>query len=123
MIFLIMYAMCIGLLATVYRSILAYEEILNWWFVFGRRFENSFFYKPVWGCEKCFAGQIAFWTYSINWLLAYLDASHKPGLILVFKVIPKYSFYNFNVLEGLIFISIAIATAAILAKLYELLIK
>lgn len=61
--------------------ILAHEPIANWWFRFGQRvgvkivkhgeFEQEverWFYKPIWGCEKCFAGQLALWLYlRFNW--------------------------------------------------------
>lgn len=58
-----------GLTASIYRGVLAYEGILNWWFRFGARFEGKWFYRPIWECEKCFAGQLALWTY----LLLHLE--------------------------------------------------
>lgn len=52
-----------GIIGSVYRCLLADEPILNWWFMFGQRFEKKFFYRPVWGCPKCISGQLALWFY------------------------------------------------------------
>lgn len=56
--------------------ILANEPVANWWFRFGQRVGVKivkltegevevprWFYRPIWGCEKCFAGQLALWLY------------------------------------------------------------
>lgn len=51
-----------GIIAAVYRGVLAYEPILNWWFRFGNRFEKKWFFKPIWGCVLCISGQIALWA-------------------------------------------------------------
>ncbi len=51
------------------------ERIVNWWFRFGNRIGvrlkngmevERWFYKPIWGCEKCFAGQLSMWIYLFN---------------------------------------------------------
>jgi hypothetical protein len=55
----------IGIIAVVYIHILSLENILNWWFRWGNRFERRWFFRPLWGCEKCFAGQVALWLYVI----------------------------------------------------------
>lgn len=54
-----------GMIGAVYRFVLAYEKILNWWFKFGDRYERKWFHRPVWGCSKCFAGQLAGWFWLI----------------------------------------------------------
>ena len=69
------FALIIGITGVIYRMILAYEPILNWWFMFGLRYEKRWFYKPVFGCEFCFAGQIAFWSYLINWVSTYFNGN------------------------------------------------
>lgn len=105
------YAALIGLFAVVYRHILAYEPVLNWWFVWGARFEDKWFYKPIWGCELCISGQLALWSYALNWF-AYRYFDLFPGLSeFILYLVPLYRPYNFNVLEGLIFITQAIASA------------
>jgi hypothetical protein len=51
------------------------EKILNWWFRFGNKVGikivdgsevERWFYRPIWGCEKCLSGQIAMWYYLFN---------------------------------------------------------
>ena len=52
------------------------ERILNWWFRIGTRVgikhvgppgqeseRERWFYRPIWGCEKCLSGQIALWSF------------------------------------------------------------
>lgn len=110
------YAALIGLFAVVYRHILAYEEILNWWFRFGSRYEGRWFWKPIWGCELCIAGQIAFWTYTLNWLMySYFDRFPSTAALLL-KSIPLYSKQDFNVLNCFIFTCEAIAFAFVIYK-------
>lgn len=52
-----------GIVGAVYRGVLAYEPVLNWWFRFGNRYEGRWFFAPVWGCVKCISGQLALWFY------------------------------------------------------------
>lgn len=71
-------AMLIGLacavIAVTMIVIMPNEPILNWWFRFGQKVGikkvqgdevERWFYKPIWGCEKCFAGQLSMWWYLI----------------------------------------------------------
>lgn len=53
-----------GIIGAIYRCILAYEPILNWWFKFGQRYEKRSWFPAVWGCQKCISGQISLWFYS-----------------------------------------------------------
>jgi hypothetical protein len=113
------YAALIGLFAVVYKHILAYEEILNWWFRFGSRFEGRWFWKPIWGCELCISGQIALWSYVGNWIChSYFD--RMPYLTsFIWKVIPMYQPHSYNVLEGVIFICQSIAAAWLIFKGFD----
>lgn len=52
-----------GIAGGIYRNVLAYEPILNWWFRFGNRFEKKFFFPAIWGCVKCISGQFGLWSY------------------------------------------------------------
>lgn len=61
-----------GIIGAVYREILAYETGFTLWWKFGSRFENKWFFRPVWGCAHCFAGQLAAWTF---FLLRILPAA------------------------------------------------
>jgi hypothetical protein len=55
-----------GVIAAIYRGLLAYEPILNWWFKFGNQYEKRWFFAPVWGCVKCISGQLALWSYLLT---------------------------------------------------------
>lgn len=44
-------------------QILVEEDIMAWWFKFGLKYRERWFYKPIWGCHRCWAGQVAFWSY------------------------------------------------------------
>lgn len=116
MLLMILYAALIALFSVVYRHILAYEDILNWWFVFGARFEDKWFYKPIWGCELCISGQIALWSYLINCIIhGYFNQIPRTCNALSYFV-PLYSWQNYNLLEGLIFVCTTIAAAFIIFK-------
>lgn len=51
-----------ALISVVYRYVLL-EEVLHFWLKIGERWERRWFYKPVWGCHKCIAGQLTAWLY------------------------------------------------------------
>lgn len=106
------HSIAIAIIAIVYRRILAYEPILNWWFKLGMKFSNYFFYKPIWGCEKCFAGQLALWTYLLNAIFINKD-------IWLYKIIEPYTIQHLSLLEMLIFVTSTILMTAIFAKIYE----
>lgn len=116
---LFLYGIYIAIISVVYRKILAYEPILNWWFMFGSRFDGRFFYRPIWECEKCFAGQIAFWTFAINWILSLNFIGKREISAFLFKIIPQYHTNNFSVFLGLIFVCFTILTTFSLSKLYK----
>lgn len=61
-------AVCIAAVAVTYLNILPFEQPFNRWFEWGHRFKRYFFYRPIFVCEKCFAGQVALW----GWPLALL---------------------------------------------------
>lgn len=69
-------AVCLALVAATISCTLIVaipnEPIVAWWFKFGNWIgapvvngweKQRWFYKFIWGCEKCFAGQLAFWLY------------------------------------------------------------
>lgn len=115
---LIFYSILIAVLAVVYRLILADEPVLNWWFRWGLRYEKRWFWKPVWGCELCFAGQVALWTYVLNGIFGVIFSGNAPISRLVFFVIPKYDLEKISVFSCLIFISLSILFTFLLAKFY-----
>lgn len=119
---LFLYGAFIALFAVTYRLILAYQPVLNWWFRFGLRFSNKWFYNPIWGCELCFAGQVALWVYLLNWLSVNLDRN-TPFWRLIYMIVPKIAPQGFNALNGLIFISVTILFTNIAAHLFLKYIK
>ena len=112
---LVKWAVVFAVIAFVYREILSREKILNWWFKFGLRFEKRFFYRPIWGCEKCFAGQLAFWTFFLNWLSTNFD-TNAPRWHLICFFIPKYGQTDVNVVVGLFSVSLTIFITFLISK-------
>lgn len=119
---MILYSVLIGLFAVVYRQILAYEPILNWWFKFGSRYESRFFYKPIWGCELCISGQVALWLYLLTSLGGYLiEEGFTTARLYLFYLLP-WNFYvacGGNVFTGVIFITTTIAAAFLWGKVFK----
>lgn len=73
------FAICAGLCGSIYKGILSKEPVLNWWFVFGLKFEERWFYPPVWGCVRCISGQMALWSYLLFKLIPSILTQHAPG--------------------------------------------
>ena len=115
MLLIIIWAFFIAIIAYVYREFLAHEEILNWWFKFGLKFEKRFFYKPIWGCQMCFAGQMALWIYFFNWLSTNFD-TNAPFWRLIFFFIPKYDLVDYNVFLGVFSVSLSVLLTFLLSK-------
>lgn len=101
-----LYTALLGIAAVIYRSFLAYEEVLNWWFTFGSRYEGKWFYKPIWGCVYCISGQLAAWSYIFSWIgLRY--------------VAPDLGLSNYSLLGLFIFICVTIFYTHIFDKIYN----
>ena len=115
MLLIFIWAVIFAVVAYSYKEIIGREAILNWWFKFGLRFEDRFFYRPVWGCEKCFAGQIAFWIYALNWISSNFDTK-APFWRFIFFFIPKYDFGHYNVFLGVFSVSLTVFLTFILSK-------
>lgn len=81
------FAGVMALIAVVYAHILLREPVLHWWLKIGERYERRWFFKPVWGCHKCMAGQLALWLYLLRLvpydfkLLIYLPGSGHYSFI------------------------------------------
>lgn len=78
LLFSLLVGFCCGIIGAVYRYVLAYEKILSWWFRFGNRYESKWFFKPIWGCAKCFSGQLAGWF--------WLGCLIIPRMVLFFEL-------------------------------------
>jgi len=61
-------AFLIACISWVYMSVLR-EFLLTEWFLFGYnhfgKYEDwrQYVYKPIWGCELCFSGQLSLWMF------------------------------------------------------------
>ena len=115
---LIIFSAVFALIAVVYIKILSYEEVLNWWFKFGLKFENKWFWKPIWGCHLCFSGQLALWTYVFNWISA--DLNHNALIWrFVFFFLPEYSMKEFSLFFAVFSISTTIFFSFLIGKVYD----
>lgn len=103
-----------GVIALVYRNVIAYEEPFSAWWRFGSRFENRWFFKPVWACAKCFAGQLALWIYFFR----SLEVFRLPGTLgfLPFLDI-SFRLEGYSLLSHAFAVAMAIFTALILSPL------
>lgn len=120
MIQFLIYSFLIALTAYVYKTFLAYEPVLNWWFKIGDKYHNRWFYKPVWGCEFCIAGQLALWTFLLNVIFRVILKETAPISRLIFSLIPKYHFWDLSVFSGVIFISLTIFNVWVVAKIKKI---
>lgn len=100
-----------GIVGAVYRGILANEESFNRWWRFGARFEGKWFFKPVWSCGHCTAGQFALWTYIFLKILPAL--LNRPA---VMRSAREAWFYIAATGIALFCLIIAISTAILSAK-------
>jgi len=114
----ILYSFLIAALAVSYKLVLAHQEVLSWWFQFGARFSGKWFYKPIWGCELCFAGQVAAWTYGLNWVSSNLNES-APFWRLIYFLIPDYGFSDHSLLNWFIFVSVTILITNFISKFHQ----
>lgn len=102
-----------GIVGATYRGILANEETFNFWWRFGARFEGRWFFKPLWGCGHCAAGQFALWTYIF---LKIVPAVTQYGY---FKGSAAGTwFYIAAPLTALFCLIIAISTGIFVAKVF-----
>lgn len=108
---LLIVAVAISVTAYVYKNILLHEKIMNWFAKIGDRYEEKWFYKPIWGCAMCFSGQLALWTFIINCL--YWCEIPIVSNFLRF-VVPIFDNEQINVLNGLLFICVTIFTTKLL---------
>lgn len=114
-----LFPLLIAVAAIIYRLFLAHEPVLSWWFQFGSRFENKWYHAPIWGCVFCIAGQIALWSYVINWILSSYYTEKSIMAAFLAKVMYLPMFENYSVLQAVIFVSMALAYTKILNLLYN----
>lgn len=100
-----------AVIALIYRLILAYEEPFSAWWRFGSRFEGRWFYRPIWVCEKCFAGQLALWIYFFR-CLHVGKSTHAPSNMPFLDI--SFRLEGYSLLGHAFAVAMAIFTAVIL---------
>lgn len=120
----IVFGIACAIMSVAIITVMPNEPILNWWFRLGyrlgiKRVGNEevarWFYKPIWGCEKCFAGQLALWGFAAWHLRA--GAGHTA----TFCHMPVYwaGFVNYSLFCHLTAICTAILTAVFFNHLIQ----
>lgn len=112
----IIFGIAAGIMGGIYRCILAYEPVLNWWFKFGERFEKKFFYPAVWGCQKCISGQICLWFYLVIVILPRI-VRHWGQISMIRAWDMEMAAAGLGLLFGLILaVSVAIYAGELICK-------
>lgn len=113
------WSLLLGITAVIYKNFLAHEEVLNWWFRFGDKYEGRWFYKPIWGCVYCISGQLALWFYLVNWFgsVSFIKNSFLSHFISF--LVPNINPGNFSLLGLIIFICTVIFIVHILDKYFN----
>lgn len=118
MLTIIIWSAFIAVVAYVYREILAYEKVLNWWFKIGLKYEDKWFHAPIWGCQLCFAGQNALWIFIFNWIATNFD-TNAPFWRFVFFLIPKYVGVTYSLYLGVFSVSLSILFTFLITKILK----
>ena len=85
----------IGIVAYVFVILTSPGMIFHFYFKLINRIPWDFLFKPLGGCNICFAGQLSFWFYLVRY------------------------FHSYNVFEHIVFVSSAILVVMILDKLID----
>lgn len=105
-----------AVISVVMIVLLAKEPILNWWFVWGDRvghrmvgnaMKAKWFYRPIWECEKCFAGQLALWGYFFSHI--------KGNSPLDWQERGWFSFPGYSLFHHMLTVAFAILTSVIIS--------
>ena len=110
-------AICCGVIAAVYREILAYEPIASWWWAWGNKFEKRWFFAPVWGCVKCIAGQFGLWSFFFLVIIPAINGNFTVFLERKAPVLEFFALFFGIVLTICGAILTAIGTARLISNL------
>lgn len=115
-------ALCIGIgcavISVTMIVIMSNEPILNWWFKLGEKYgkdiiqgmeHERWFYRPIWGCEKCFAGQLALWFYFFGHI--------KANSPMDWQDMGWFNFPGYSLFNHITTTCVAIFTAVILSHI------
>lgn len=120
----------IAVISVVYMRILKYEPAVSWWFRLGVSYgikqvhpdfptvSYTWWYKPLFECEKCLAGQMALWSYFVymgEWhkgpVWFYFLGSFRHPIHLVYWEAPNYDFIcHLYLICGSIALSLGLST-------------
>lgn len=100
-------SLVIAIISITYIKILSFQPVLNWWFIIGLKYEKKWFYSIVWGCQLCFSGQVALWTYVFSWI----------GWKI--QLFPDLQVADYSIFWMIFFISNTIFTTLIVGKVYD----
>lgn len=119
MITFIFFAILVGITFSVYGLILSSEPVLNWWFRLGSRHERKWFWRIVWGCHICAAGQFAFWSYVLSWLNAsYFDGKGGKSEDIA-EAVSLYHFSEFGFFWLVAYVSVSIFSAFVFGAIIK----
>lgn len=113
------WSLLLGITAVIYKNFLAHEEVLNWWFRFGDKYEGRWFYKPIWGCVYCISGQLALWFYLVNWFGSVNFIKNSFLSRFISFLVPNINPGNLSLLGLVIFICTVIFIVHILDKYFN----
>lgn len=113
------WSLLLGITAVIYKNFLAHEEVLNWWFRYGDKYEGRWFYKPIWGCVYCISGQLALWFYLVNWFGSVNFIKNSFLSHFISFLVPNINPGNFSLLGLVIFICTVIFIVHILDKYFN----
>lgn len=105
-----------AIMGVTVNVIMPNEKILNWWFRIGEKVgkeivhgqeKERLIFRPIWGCEKCFSGQLAFWIYFFSHI--------RPNEPIYWEANGWFSFPGYSLIEHALAVCTAILSAVILS--------
>lgn len=79
----VLFGLCSGLTAAVYKSILLYQQSFDWWRNLVNKFEKYYYiHAPLIGCIFCISGQLALWSFGVCHWRQYDNPVAWFGLIV-----------------------------------------
>jgi hypothetical protein len=113
-------AILAGLTAVIWKEVLGYKlPFINRFFQWGSRFENRWFYKPIWGCSQCFAGQFALWVYLFTHFKVVILSGFGPGWLPIGKVVICSTNLQYSITGHILAVSAAIYLATIFTNIFN----
>lgn len=97
----------IAVISILYLVVLPQEKPFNKWYLWGYKWlNNTWLYKPIFVCEKCFAGQISLWYYLV------FHVEHIKRF--------TFRFVDYSFLDHIFFVALTVITSFTFATIYKL---